>query len=52
MTLPIIPLVVAVIGALMYGLCGTARLQEIGRILFFVGTFWFVSGLTGKQLHF
>ncbi len=31
------PLFVAILGVLMYALCVNPKLQEIGRILFFVG---------------
>lgn len=31
------PLLVAILGALMYALCVNPKLAEMGRILFFVG---------------
>ncbi len=37
MLIAIIPLVVAIIGVLMYALCSNAKLAEIGRLLFFAG---------------
>ena len=48
----VIPLLVAVAGALVYALSTNPKLVEIGRILFFVGSFWTVYLCTGKLLHF
>lgn len=45
------PFVVALMGALLYAFSTNPKLQEIGRILFFVGAFWLVSTLTGRALH-
>lgn len=45
------PLVIAVIGVLVYALTSNPKLSEIGRIVFFVGLFWLVYSLTGKTLH-
>lgn len=42
-----LPLLVAVIGLLMYALCSNPKLQEVGRIMFFCGTF--VCLLHGAQ---
>lgn len=47
-----LPLLVGVFGALLYGFASNAKLAEIGRILFFVGAFWTVHLLGGKLLHF
>jgi Na+/phosphate symporter len=33
----IVPLVFALVGVLMYALCSSSKLQEIGRLLFFAG---------------
>lgn len=43
MLIIIVPLLVAVLGALMYALAGNPKLAEIGRILFFCGAFWLVE---------
>ena len=43
----VMPLLVAVIGLLMYALCSNPKLQEIGRIMFFCGTLAFL--LVGAQ---
>lgn len=46
------PLVVAVVGALLFFIAKTnGDVKEVGRILFFVGAFWLVYSLTGKTLH-
>ena len=37
-----LPLLVAIIGVLMYALCTNPKLAEIGRILFFAGVFTFL----------
>lgn len=44
----LLPLLVAVLGVLMYALCTNPKLIEIGRILFFCGalvTVWVLSGM-------
>ena len=43
-----VPFIVAVCGALLYGLVNNGKLQEIGRILFAVGalvTVWTVAAV-------
>ena len=35
-------LLVAIIGVLMYALCAQAKLQEIGRLMFFAGLLAFL----------
>lgn len=52
MAVAVVPLVLVVVGALMYALGGSPKVQEMGRIVFFVGLFWLVSGMATKQLHF
>jgi hypothetical protein len=37
MAIIIVPVIVAVVGALMYALSANPKLQEIGRLLFFCG---------------
>lgn len=39
-------------GALSYGLSGSTRLQELGRITFFVGAFWLCHELSNGRIHF
>jgi hypothetical protein len=48
----LIPLCIAIFGALVYGFAANPKLAEIGRLLFFVGSFWTVHILGGRQLHF
>ena len=38
-------LLVAIVGLLMYALATNGKLQEIGRIMFFVGMFAFLLGI-------
>lgn len=52
MVLAVVPLLVAVVGAMMYGLCSGAKLAEIGRILFFVGSLWLVQALAAHVVRF
>lgn len=51
MTLPLWPLLVAVVGLLVYILASHAKTTELGRIAFFVGLFWTVYTLAGKLIH-
>jgi hypothetical protein len=37
-----LPVLVALIGVLMYGFCANPKLSEIGRLAFFVGLFVFL----------
>jgi Na+/phosphate symporter len=52
MVIAIVPFVVAVVGALMYGFTTNAKLTEVGRLLFFIGSFWAVYETATKQIHF
>lgn len=49
--LAILPLVFVVVGALMYALCSSPKLAEIGRIIFFCGFFFLTSTLSNSTLH-
>ena len=51
MTLVLAPLLVAVVGALLYALTD-GKLSEIGRILLFTGLIWLVYGMSGRAIHF
>lgn len=51
MLIAIWPLVVAVIGALIYALASNSKASELGRIVFFCGFFWLVYTLVGHTLH-
>lgn len=48
MLVAIIPLLVLVVGVLMYALAANPKLAEIGRIMFAVGLFWLVWAVSGK----
>ncbi len=50
MLIAIVPLIVAVCGALIYAFASNSKLQEMGRILFFVGVLWAVWAVAGKAL--
>ncbi len=39
-----LPLLIAIVGLLMYALCVNPKLQEIGRICFWVGLLAFLLG--------
>ena len=43
-----ITLLVALVGLLMYALCGNPKLQEVGRLMFFCGLLAFL--LNGPRL--
>lgn len=47
----LLPLLVAVGGALLYALAGQAKLSEMGRIAFFVGLFWVVYLLGHMRIN-
>jgi hypothetical protein len=47
-----IPLLVAVIGALVYALSSNGKVSRMGEIAFFVGLLWLVYQLGSRQLHF
>jgi len=42
----------AVVGALVYAFSTNAKIQELGRILFFVALFWLVSEIAAHPLRF
>ncbi|HZU83828.1 MAG TPA: hypothetical protein VE987_12965 [Polyangiaceae bacterium] len=48
----VLPLVVAVAGALLYALASNPKLARMGEILFFCGAFWLVYLLGGKAVRF
>lgn len=51
MLIAIIPLIIALIGVLMFALCTSAKLQEIGRIMFFCGMFVITWVLAKETIH-
>lgn len=50
MLVALVPLLVAVIGALAYGLA-EGKTSELGRLAYVVGLFWLVWTMAGKALH-
>ena len=48
----LLPLLAALIGVLMYALCTSAKLQEIGRLLFFAGSLAFLLQSGPETLAF
>jgi len=46
----LLPLLVAIIGVLMYVLCSNPKLSEIGRIMFFAGLLAFLLGYHGQAI--
>jgi chromate transport protein ChrA len=51
MLIAVWPLLVAVIGALVYALASGTKVAELGRITFFVGVLWLVYTLATKTVH-
>jgi len=50
MATAIIPIVMAILGALAYALSANAMVQELGRLLFAAGVFALAFALAGKVL--
>lgn len=50
MMIAVWPLVIAVIGALVYALASNTKAAELGRIVFMCGFFWLVYSLVGHSL--
>lgn len=50
MMIAVWPLVIAVVGALVYALASNSKASEMGRIAFFVGLLWLVYSLVGHTL--
>ena len=46
-----LPMLVALIGVLMYALCANPKLVEIGRIMFWTGMLAFLMRFTGFPFH-
>ncbi len=45
------PLVVCIIGLLVWALASNAKVSEAGKIAYFVGLFWLVYTLASKTLR-
>jgi len=50
MATAIIPIVMAILGALAYALSANAKVAELGRLLFAAGVFALAFALAGKVL--
>lgn len=51
MLIAIIPLIIALIGILMYALCANPKLVRIGEIMFFCGMFVITWVLAKATVH-
>ena len=51
MLIALVPVVLAIAGALVYALSSNAKAAELGRILFFCGLFWLTYGLAAHTLR-
>lgn len=51
MIVAVVPVLVAVAGALTYALSANGKVQELGRIAFFVGLFFTVAGVAGHVIR-
>lgn len=51
MLIAYVPLLVAVIGLLLYILASNAKVQELGRLMFFAGILVLALSLAGKTVH-
>jgi hypothetical protein len=47
----IYPVVVMIVGLLLYGFSTNPKLSAIGKDMFVVGLFWTVYLMTGRQFH-
>ncbi len=52
MIVAVFPLVVAIIGGVVYGFSSNAKVAEIGRLLFFIGMLWLVYASIGRVVKF
>lgn len=52
MLITIWPLLIALIGLVVFALSSNAKVSEIGKWMFIVGLFWVVFALTGKSVKF
>jgi len=46
----LLPLLVALVGVLMYALCANPKLAEVGRIMFFAGLLAFLLVYHGQPI--
>ncbi len=50
MLIAVWPLVIAIVGVLVYFVSANGKVQEVGRLLFAIGMLWLVYALTGHTL--
>jgi hypothetical protein len=50
MIIAFVPLLIALIGLLMWALLAPTILKEVGRYLFIIGTFWSVYAVIGHTV--
>ena len=50
MLIAVWPIITAIIGILLYFVATHPKVQEVGRVLFFIGMFWLVYSLVGHAL--
>jgi Na+/phosphate symporter len=51
MAIATIPLIVCVVGALLYALPASPKVNELGRLMFFAGLFWLVYASAGRSMR-
>ena len=51
MMIAVWPLVIALVGVLVYALASNAKVSTIGLVAYAVGLFWLVASLAHKTLH-
>lgn len=48
----LVPLIVCIVGALVYALSNNAKIVELARILYFVGLLWTVYAVAARVVKF
>lgn len=51
MVIAIVPIILLIVGVLIWVLSANAILKDIGRALFMISLFWLVYALLGKTVH-
>lgn len=51
MLIAIVPIIVALVGVLMFALCANPKLSQIGFALFQIGTLWAVYVTLGRTVR-
>lgn len=52
MLIAVWPLIICIVGVLLWALASNSVLKEIGKWCFIIGLFWTVSGLSQKTVKF